>query len=67
LQTLNDFIQHKYRILKESIENDNGKANLNKVEANIPMIKKIELMLSKEMSMKLMNYGNTPNKSRFLT
>ena len=45
LQKLNDFIHHKYRLLRETVENDNGIPELNKIEYSIPMIKKIELTI----------------------
>ncbi|CDW91729.1 UNKNOWN [Stylonychia lemnae] len=47
LQKLNDFIHHKYRLLRDVVENDNGTPELNKIEYSIPMIRKIELMIQK--------------------
>ncbi len=55
LSKLNDFIHHKYKMLKEIVSNDRGLPSLNKVEANIPVIKKIELMMHKRVSEVVLN------------
>ena len=55
LSKLNDYIQHKYNILKQHVENDNGKPDLNKVECQIPVIQQIELLVQKELSPAMLN------------
>ena len=49
LQKLNDYMGHKYRVLKEAVERDDGIPNLNKVECTIPILKKIELMVQRSI------------------
>eukprot|EP00347_Sterkiella_histriomuscorum_P014958 403358851 len=64
LQKLNDFIHHKYRVLKDVIEEDKGLPNLNKIEYSIPIIKKIELMMQKNLTNQMLSNNLMHQNSR---